>query len=133
MKGYFIYSALANAITFVDYKKTTSNHLSANEFNDFVTVNGGCGVVNKVNGLVQSFIETEVSKAHFDLLLNNSMFNDYVENGFMAYSNKKLSDEELKDKLTGIDNARPLTETTVKQITKERYKQNELTVKVGNN
>lgn len=113
----YIYSKMANGITFVEYEKSRKER-TVNMPRRIVAIDGGAGVTNKVTLQVPDYIETEISKEDYEFLKDNETFRGFEIQGLMYASKKQLKPFDVMAVLFDGDGCAPLDEDTVKQKAK---------------
>lgn len=117
MSAKYIYSNMANNITFVKYVKNDGGR-TVNIPEKIIVVKGGAGITNKITLQVDSYVETIVTDDDFEFLLHHKSFLDFIDMGCMVASKKQLGADEIKDYLFGYDGCKAYTEETLKDRAK---------------
>lgn len=110
---YYVYSKMANGITFVEYHENNTER-GVNMPKNIIAINGGAGIADKVTRQVKDYVETVITKEEYDFLSKDISFLTFVAGGVMWISQKQLRDNEVKQLLNGRDGCGSFTEETIR-------------------
>lgn len=130
MSDCYIYSKLANGITFTEWNDANGD-MVARTPKYSVDIKGGAGVTDPLTRQVPQFAQTIVSSEEFKFLNNNTSFLDFVSSGCMIGSTKPMRDNEIAKKLFGYDGCGSYNEDTLRERAKHQGIKQEFDIKKG--
>lgn len=98
----YVYSKLANGVSFVEYEKG-SKELEVNLPKRIIAIDGGAGVTNKITRLVPYFVMTQIDDEDYNYLKTNELYKSFVASGMMFSSSKRLDDNKVIEMLSISD------------------------------
>jgi hypothetical protein len=108
--SYYIYSTLANNMTYVDYHPAMEGltHGQKASIRHQVTIEGKVGVANK-NLVTPRGAVTKVNDEDFAMLKDCVAFQDHVKNGFISFEKRQLDVDKVISGMKPRDVSAPIT------------------------